>query len=75
MGWLKVAEQLMNPFGEDEDDFQLNPMIDKNLQMAYLIVDDMYAEHPIILKDMWWEEVPTELPDKGKKDARRDVRI
>ena len=35
-GWLNVAETLINPFGEDDEDFDVNYLINRNLQLAPL---------------------------------------
>uniref|UniRef100_A0A8C5QU03 Bestrophin homolog n=1 Tax=Leptobrachium leishanense TaxID=445787 RepID=A0A8C5QU03_9ANUR len=55
-GWLKVAEQIINPFGEDDDDFETNRLIDRNLQVSLLSVDEMYQNLPPMLKDKYWDD-------------------
>ncbi|XP_066267249.1 bestrophin-4-like [Branchiostoma lanceolatum] len=62
MGWLKVAEQLINPFGQDDDDFETNWCIDRNLQISYLAVDDLYMTNPTLERDMYWNQPDPELP-------------
>ncbi|GIY32958.1 bestrophin-1 [Caerostris darwini] len=62
MGWLKVAEQLINPFGEDDDDFELNWCLDRNLQLSYNVVDLMHQSNPRIVKDLFWDDVEPQLP-------------
>jgi len=37
MGWIKVAETLLNPWGDDDEDFQINYLIDRNLQVSIKI--------------------------------------
>jgi hypothetical protein len=34
MGWLKVAESLINRFGEDDDHLEVNWLVDRNLQVS-----------------------------------------
>ena len=41
VGWLKVACTLINPFGEDDDDFDTNYMVDRNLQFVFLLIDQV----------------------------------
>ncbi|XP_008586907.1 PREDICTED: bestrophin-1 [Galeopterus variegatus] len=56
VGWLKVAEQLINPFGEDDDDFETNWIVDRNLQVSLLAVDEMHRDLPQMERDMYWNE-------------------
>lgn len=63
MGWLKVAEVLINPYGDDDDDFEVVWMIDRHLQVCYLLVDKIHQEHPQLVKDIHWTETaPNSLP-------------
>ncbi|KAM5247266.1 bestrophin-1 [Ctenodactylus gundi] len=62
MGWLKVAEQLINPFGEDDDDFEINWIIDRNLQVSLLSVDEMHQDLPPMERDMYWNETEPRPP-------------
>lgn len=62
MGWLKVAECLVNPFGEDEEDFDVNFLIDRNLQVSYIIVDEVYNKPPDLVRDQYWDETHFDLP-------------
>lgn len=61
-GWLKVAEQLINPFGEDDDDFETNFLIDRNFQVSMLAVDEMYDDLAVLEKDLYWDAAEARAP-------------
>ncbi|KAL3986396.1 Bestrophin RFP-TM chloride channel family protein [Acanthocheilonema viteae] len=74
MGWLKVAEAMLNPFGEDDDDFECNFLLDKNLSVGLTIVDDGYNKIPALLKDVFWSETEIE-PLYSAESARGEYRL
>ncbi|CAD5221045.1 unnamed protein product [Bursaphelenchus okinawaensis] len=54
MGWMKVAEALLNPLGEDDDDLEVNSMLDKNLITGMALVDKGQRFAPPLVKDKYW---------------------
>ncbi|NXS10205.1 BEST3 protein, partial [Neodrepanis coruscans] len=60
--FFQVAEQLINPFGEDDDDFETNWCIDRNLQVSLLAVDEMHMNLPRMEKDIYWNDSSARPP-------------
>lgn len=51
IGWLKVGQYLMNPFGEDDDDFELNYVLDRNTYIAHMMATNLADQLPTIRKN------------------------
>ena len=47
---------MLNPLGDDDDDFECNWIIDRNLQVGLLIADS-YGRLPQLEKDMFWNDI------------------
>ncbi|VDK61155.1 unnamed protein product [Anisakis simplex] len=62
VGWLKVAESMICPFGEDDDDFDMNWLVDRNVQVSYVIVDQMHRKSPKLSRDIFWDNLEPEMP-------------
>ena len=79
VGWLTVAKIMLNPFGKDDDDIDINYIIDRNLETSFRIVNDAEDDHePDVMRnnagDYWkWDEgVPKEALES--LDHRREER-
>ena len=62
MGLLKLGEQLINPFGDDDEDFELNWIIDRHIKVSFLGVDVLNNNPPPIMKDNYFDESDIKLP-------------
>ncbi|BES91999.1 Bestrophin, RFP-TM, chloride channel [Nesidiocoris tenuis] len=65
MGLLKVAEQLINPFGDDDEDFELNWLIDRHTKVSYLGVDSLTIKSPPLVRDKYFNDFNLTLPYTG----------
>ncbi len=45
-GWLRVAESLYNPFGDDDQDFEMNDLLDRHVGTVLGLMEGREEEHP-----------------------------
>eukprot|EP00095_Tigriopus_kingsejongensis_P008469 maker-scaffold18_size714446-snap-gene-3.23 protein:Tk08469 transcript:maker-scaffold18_size714446-snap-gene-3.23-mRNA-1 annotation:"PREDICTED: bestrophin-4-like" len=64
MGLLKVAEQLINPFGDDDEDFELNWLVDRHMKASFLGCDILMDPDriPPLVKDFYWDKQNCPIP-------------
>uniref|UniRef100_A0A0N5APH6 Bestrophin homolog n=1 Tax=Syphacia muris TaxID=451379 RepID=A0A0N5APH6_9BILA len=56
VGWMKVAEALVNPFGDDDSDFETYLIVKRNLGLALSTVDENIYWIPSLKRDVFWNE-------------------
>ncbi|KIH58122.1 bestrophin-3 domain protein [Ancylostoma duodenale] len=61
VGWMKVAMELLNPFGEDDDDFDCNFLLDRNLTISLTAVDEAFDDIPDVKPDIFWDDTVSPL--------------
>ncbi|KAK6732126.1 hypothetical protein RB195_016483 [Necator americanus] len=67
-----VAEVLLNPLGEDDDDFECNYILDRNLEVGLNVVDNNYDKFPNLVRDQFWEDTIPE-PLYTAESAQRPI--
>uniref|UniRef100_A0A914UVE2 Bestrophin homolog n=1 Tax=Plectus sambesii TaxID=2011161 RepID=A0A914UVE2_9BILA len=55
IGWFKVGQDLLRPLGTDDDDFELNYILDRNIRTSFAIVNAVEtAACPQMVEDNFW---------------------
>ncbi|ETN81687.1 hypothetical protein NECAME_17848 [Necator americanus] len=74
---------MLNPFGEDDDDFECNALIDRNITMVLMMVDQGYDRPPDLKRDPFWDEEveplyseeSAKIPNNQLKGSVSEVRL
>jgi len=72
IGWMKVAEALLNPLGVDDDDIEVNYILDKNLITGFALVDYGSRDPPKLRADKFYKHDPI-APLYSLDAAKREV--
>jgi len=65
-GWLNVAATLYNPFGDDDDDFELMGLVNRHIRVCMEMVnDDREGQVPSVEDDLFWQP-PVDAPKDWK---------
>ncbi|CAD6192082.1 unnamed protein product [Caenorhabditis auriculariae] len=82
VGWLKVGEDLMFPFGADDEDFEFNYILERNLEVAMLIVDDLHNQVPPVYVESLDDDIQllhthasSRLPDHPQRQHLRKYKF
>ncbi|KAL7058136.1 hypothetical protein AAHC03_016583 [Spirometra sp. Aus1] len=71
MGWLKVAETLVNPMGEDDEDFDINDIIDCNWTYSMHIMDKR-TNPTQLMHDKFWNASKMNAPLSDQSELPRN---
>ncbi|CAI4229431.1 unnamed protein product [Auanema sp. JU1783] len=56
VGWFKIGQDLMRPFGLDDDDIELNYLLDRNISTSFAIINQIHtSEPPEFEEDLFWK--------------------
>uniref|UniRef100_A0A914RZ71 Bestrophin homolog n=1 Tax=Parascaris equorum TaxID=6256 RepID=A0A914RZ71_PAREQ len=75
VGWMKAAEVLLNPMGDDDDDFECNFLLDKNLATSLSIVDETHYDAPTVQEDKFWSSGHVDPMIPSVNDEQRVVEM
>ncbi|PAV77280.1 hypothetical protein WR25_22901 [Diploscapter pachys] len=63
VGWFKVGQDLMRPWGQDEDDYEVNYLIDRNMAVSFAIINRLQTEEiDESEEDDFWKNRESQLP-------------